>query len=340
MRLRSLFLALAVVVAVPACGSDPAKPSGTQGAGETASTEITAAEGGEVTLGDATLDIPADALEDDETITVKTVEPSSSLPDYESVQGLIYDFGPDGTEFTTPVTLTLPAVGEPGDDEEAVISWLDEDADAWQDLATTVNRDGSLSAEVSHFTMFAVRFNGVVTSDCDFEACGGDVAGTWEVTGVCVEPGEALIAECPDVEASFDMTLDGTFTFESDDTTSSDLTSQVTITYTLSAECMDTITGGNPPADCSELDEPADEQSGDGPTTCTGDPEEGCTCVAENPEKSEMKTGTYSTDGDALTMTDDEDGEPGTSEYCVKGDELRVKSTEGLALLTWIATKQ
>jgi hypothetical protein len=65
-----------------------------------------------------------------------------------------------------------------------------------------------------------------------------------------------------------------------------------------------------------------------------------CTCVEDNPEKSEKKTGTYTADGSTLTMTEDADGSMKTAEFCVKGSEVRVKQPEDLAVLTWIATKQ
>ena len=79
---------------------------------------------------------------------------------------------------------------------------------------------------------------------------------------------------------------------------------------------------------------------GDGPTTCSGDPKVACTCVAENPEKTEMKTGTYSIAGNNITSKDDEDGSMSTAQFCVKGNEARFQQPEDKAVLTWIAQKQ
>lgn len=375
MRLSFLFLALALTAVVPACGDDDdssagkdtsggsgagAKDSGTDsngssgkgsagdksdnpadaGSSQSASLKITAAKGGKVVLGKASLSIPAGSLASDATITVETSAPSSDLPDSDKVKGMVYDFGPDGTKFSEPAKLTLPSAGEPAADEEAVIAWLDTDKMAWQDLATTVNADGSLTAEVTHFTNFAVIFNGLASSDCDFSACGGDIVGTWAVTGVCAEIAEAVIDVCPNAVATLDITLTGTATFNADGTRSTDFTSENTITYTLDAQCLNTITMNMPPATCDALSKEADPASGDGPTTCTGDPTVACTCVATNPETTEMKTGTYSIDGSTLVSKDDTDNSMTVAQFCVKGTELRVQQPEDKAVLTWIAKKQ
>jgi hypothetical protein len=302
--------------------------------------KITAAKGGKVVLGKASLNIPAGSLASDATITVETSAPSSDLPDSDKVKGMVYDFGPDGTKFSEPAKLTLPSAGKPAADEEAVIAWLDTDKMAWQDLATTVNADGSLSAEVSHFTNFAVIFNGLESSDCAFSACGGDVVGTWAVTGVCAEIADAVIDVCPTALATLDITLTGTATFNADGTRSTDFTSENTITYTLDAACLNAITMNMPPATCDALSKEADPTSGDGPTTCTGDPSVSCTCVATNPEKTEMKTGTYSVDGSTLVSKNDDDNSMNVAQFCVKDTELRVQQPEDKAVLTWIAKKQ
>jgi len=307
---------------------------------QSVSVDITAADGGEVVLGDASLSIPGGSLADDTTITLETSAPSSSLPDADTVHGLVYDFGPDGTEFSEPATLTLPAAGKPGADEEAVISWLDTTNDTWQDLTTTVNADGSLSAEVTHFTSFAVRFNGVIASDCAFSACGGDVVGVWTITSVCAEASGPLIDTCPNATATLELTLTGTATFNTDGTRETAFTGKSKITYTLDAACLDTVTMGMPPATCDALDKDADPSMNNGPTTCTGDPAVGCTCVEDNPENTETKTGTYTIEGNTMTSTDDGDGTVTSTDFCISGSDGRFQETEGLAILTYVAKKQ
>jgi hypothetical protein len=371
MRFKFLFLAVALAAAIPACGGDDDETAGTTGGasgkggsggkggssnagdnqgGETAnagtgsgtesvSKEISAADGGDVVLGGAALSIPGGSLAGDTTVTLETRAPGKDLPDAATVKGLLYDFGPDGTEFTKPAALTLPLVGTPGADEQAVIAWLDTSTNTWQDLATTVNDDGSVTAEIAHFTTFVVRFNGVVQSDCAFAACGGDVVGTWTVTGACASATTALSDMCPTALISLDITLSGSATFKADGTSTSDFTSKADISYTLDADCLSNITGGHPPSTCDDLSQPADD-SGKA-TVCTGDPAVGCDCVQNGVEKTEAKTGTYVVDGSTMTTTDDADGSTGSLTFCVKGNDGRFQETsDDLAVFTWMATKQ
>ena len=95
-----------------------------------------------------------------------------------------------------------------------------------------------------------------------------------------------------------------------------------------------------PPATCDALSKPADPAEEKGPTTCTGDPSVSCTCVEDNPAKSEVKTGTYVIDGSTMTSTDDADGSTSVLEFCVTGNEGRFQQNEGLAVLTWMGTKE
>ena len=130
------------------------------GGGETQTsfqTRVSAATGGTVTAGDATLVIPAGALSQDTTITVTISSPGSSLPESSTVKGEIYDFGPNGTTFSTPATLTLPMTDTPAANERAVISFLDPVTDQWVDLTSTVT-GAQISAPISHFTPHAARF--------------------------------------------------------------------------------------------------------------------------------------------------------------------------------------
>ena len=68
-----------------------------------AAVAITAATGGSVVLGDATLTIPRGALATDTTITVMSDDPGAALPMAATLRGQTYDFGPDGTSFLVPV---------------------------------------------------------------------------------------------------------------------------------------------------------------------------------------------------------------------------------------------
>jgi len=100
------FMVLVLLLFQTACGS-----SG--GGGGAPSNETTAdvnQNGGKIVLGKAVLDIPAGALSQKTTITVKkTVVSGSNVAELEGIT--VYDFQPDGLVFNQPVALTLPMNG-------------------------------------------------------------------------------------------------------------------------------------------------------------------------------------------------------------------------------------
>jgi len=136
----------------------------------TVSVTITSAAGGEVAFGLARLTVPPGALASDTVITAGYGPEALTLPAPETVHGTTYAFGPDGTRFAAadPATLSLPLGATPAVGEVVVISWFDESARTWVDLATTVD-DGTASAPVEHFTTFALRVlpPPAVESPCD-----------------------------------------------------------------------------------------------------------------------------------------------------------------------------
>lgn len=347
MTRKILGLALLLACVAPACGNDDTgdtetnDPSGPST--ESTSVDISAAEGGEVTLGEATLEIPGGALAEDTTITLETAEPSGSLPDASTLEGLVYDFGPDGTEFLTSATLSLPSVGNVPDDKVAVISWLDEAAGEWVDLATTTASDGSLVAEITHFTRFVVRLNGVITDDCSYSACGGNIAGTWSVTGVCAsvpDDADPWMGKCPEGEVDVSLTLSGSITFGDDGTYQKNFTSRGTVTFMVPSSCIPEL-HGSAVASCSELDSADGEKT----TVCSGNADVSCTCVqTDDAEKVDTDGGTYTTDGDTLSMTGEVDAETDTMSYCINADETEARVQQVISdngvTVTWIATKQ
>ena len=106
---------------------------------------IRAADGGFVELNGFRVDIPAGALSQDMTITI-------DLPsDGTLSQRLIAEFGPHGTQFNTPVTLTFPLTGVllSGNPIE-VARW---ENGAWTSLGGSVNTAGTaLSGTTPHFS--------------------------------------------------------------------------------------------------------------------------------------------------------------------------------------------
>lgn len=140
-------------------GSGGGSGGGSNGGAPTTGSEMTveAAAGGEVVAGDVRLVVPAGSLAENVTVTVESMPPASTLPDVDTVRGLVYVLGPTGTAFDPPATLTLPVDDTPSAGEEVVMSWLDTAANAWVDLDTAIDGDGA-SAPVEHFSDFAIRF--------------------------------------------------------------------------------------------------------------------------------------------------------------------------------------
>jgi hypothetical protein len=108
---------------------------------------IVASEGGFVELNGFRVDIPAGALSQNTTITI-------DLPT-DNVLGkrLIAEFGPHGTQFSTPVTLSFPLTGVllSGDPIE-VARW---ENNAWTSLGGSVNLLGTvLSSTTPHFSTY------------------------------------------------------------------------------------------------------------------------------------------------------------------------------------------
>jgi hypothetical protein len=71
--------------------------------------------------------------------------------------GLYYDFGPNGANFSSPITITLKYDPNIADPSKLYIAWWNASAGQWVQLATTVNTTNhTLTATVTHFTVFAV----------------------------------------------------------------------------------------------------------------------------------------------------------------------------------------
>jgi hypothetical protein len=299
---------------------------------ESVSEPITAAEGGEVEAAGALLSIEGGALGDDLTIEVDAVEPDSELPDFASIRGLVYDFGPDGTTFDPPATLELPIEGKVPEGKEAVVSWLD--GDTWIDLPSEVVA-GMVSVEVEHFTMFVVRMRNVAASeiDCGFEACGGDLVGEWDIVGACAntseEPGEEDPNPFEDCGGVLEVILDGSGggTFKADGSFSASINVQPSVSYKLPPDCIEML---GAPATCAELGPMLDEIGG---PTCTGDVDTECVCEGALDEAAEpiVAVGSFETSGDNLTTTT-EGGGSQTVGYCVSGDTAKVVFADSILI--------
>lgn len=85
-----------------ACGSDsPNQPEGPSNRAE----QVVTATGGTVRTGSgASVEIPANALDQSTTISVNQADASIE----KTVKGTAYDFGPEGAQFKQPVVITIP----------------------------------------------------------------------------------------------------------------------------------------------------------------------------------------------------------------------------------------
>ena len=326
---RLIPLALVLAWGVPACSSSSGddddsagNPTSTETPGST-SAEITAEEGGDVELGKAKLSIPGGALADDTTVTIESSKPSSSLPDASSLTGLVYDFGPTGTEFTQPVALTLPLAATPGAGKEAVIAYLNEDTNTWEDLETTIGADGA-RADILHFSRYVIRVRNTAVVgggedvDCSFTACGGDPSGVWQVATACISgEGESPFGDnCAEGTVDVALNADGTLTV-ADGRYTWDLKVKGDVTFNIPPSCVDPLSGGTATS--------CDDFAGDsGDTTCSGSLDAGCACTQAGDEDTETSTGTLEVVGNQVIGTEDGE-EPGTpSDFCVKGNTMKL----------------
>jgi hypothetical protein len=325
-----IVLGLAVALGAGfACGSD--KSGGAPSyAGKEDSVMVTAGKAAALTLGAVKLDVPEGAVSEDKEIKVK-VNSKSGQPDEKKIAIDVYDFGPDGTKFDTSVKLEFDLSGvNVGKGHKAVVAWLDNDK--WVSIPTAV-KNGKASAETDHFTPYTVLVvpdgssgqtsNGVCSTT--FEPCGGDLVGTWEYTSGCL--GDALnpfagdagspFPECDDAPTTkFNFDVTGTASFGADGSFSDERTQTFSIGYTLSASCISQINRQSGASlSCSEL----------------GGTAQGSSCFigsSDDTPTTDSTVGTYTIDGDSLTVIEEGSDTGDAQQYCVNGDKLTVAITD------------
>jgi DNA-binding beta-propeller fold protein YncE len=130
-------------------------------------------EGGKVERDDkAAVSIPAGALPDDMKISVSTMSPSS-LADADHMQKVAesegmkpgyaaVEYGPEGTRFKTPVTLTIPydpnMVAMEGMSEDSLkVRYWDPKKGDWETMPSTVDKaNHTVTAKTPHFSLYQV----------------------------------------------------------------------------------------------------------------------------------------------------------------------------------------
>jgi len=328
-----------------ACGSDGGEGSKldeSPNLGASTKQMVSAAEGGEVALAEAgvKLSIPAGALAADTMISAEVIS-KSGLMDAAHLAGNVVEFGPDGLQFAMPVLLEL----ELGDakipaDAEVSLAWFDEKAKAWVHLPGSKLEDGKVSAETTHFTMFAVRFvvaaNGDVVQgagECSetFNACGGNIEGTWNIVSGCANVGKALGnagGQCVGASLSLGIDITGDIVIGGG-TISGTLNMTSEITQIMPKSC----TGGScPMADPEDEDDFVFVDKG---ATCEG---------TQSETASNEINGSYRVEGGMFVTADPDTGEEENddmTEYCVTGSKLVVNSiNEDGVTIRWTAMRK
>jgi len=324
-QLHALFLASVIA----GCGST----SSPAPAPEMNTVMVTAAAGGTVAVGGGSLAIPGGSLSADTMVTVTSGAPAAGTPDVSTIKGTLYDFGPSGTTFSPPATLTLPAPSASAPaGQQAVISTLAEGATAWTDLPTTV-AGSMLTAPVAHFSGFSVRWVVVGGANIDCAAvkapCGGSLVGNWTFAAVCVSDGSGAaqpIDKCPTGTVTKIVKAQGTATFNADLTYAVNFTLETDATFTAPASCI--AASGQSPTSCEDVANYLTKNTGT--PTCTGSLTTSCTCSIANAAAPKVtnEAGTYVTAGNTFTTTKTGDASGGSpNSYCVDGNTNWVQIT-------------
>ena len=113
-----------------------------------------------VTIDEGTIGLTAEGEPLSEISIIEMEEPPAP-PEDSNIIGLAYDFGPDGATFDPPIILTFTydeaLIPEDVAEENLVIAIWDEEAGGWVNLVCTVDPEtNTITAEVSHFTAFAI----------------------------------------------------------------------------------------------------------------------------------------------------------------------------------------
>jgi len=334
MAMGTLAVVMALTWAACDSGDDGSEPK--TAAGDDVAQTVTAAAGGTVESpsGDAALVIPAGALPEDTEITIKGLD-GAGLPSPADLGGAAYEFGPDGLQFTVPVTLSLTLADKVPSEKKAVLAVLD--GDKWVEVTGSGEKDGVVSGAVTHFSTYVILFVGdktiVTTLECQgyvFEACGGDPEGEWTIKDLCLEAeiGENPFADKPEcADQTYQMSIDfeGYIRIEGDNTFEALMTPVGSMLVELDDDCLNSIGGGQmAPADlCTELGKNMPNCAyAAGKCSCSGPVEMG------DDEPATPETGTWSTSGTNLLTTDDgETEEPKPVPYCVQGDTMSMEVT-------------
>jgi hypothetical protein len=289
---------------------------------------ISAATGGTIEAPGVKLVIPPGALAADTTISV-TVRGKSGVPDEGKVASSVFDFGPNGLQFTVPATLQLDFDGSNAPaDSTAKVAVLD--GSTWKPLSDSKVSGSTATATTTHFSAFAVVWSqsGQTSGACgqNFNKCGGDISGTWSYSAGCVTlPPESnpLGSTCPEAVYTVVLDVSGTLNLASGGSYTVDNTVNMTATIDFPKSCLSGA--------------PCDALAGQGGTV--KDNGDSCSVTQSQPPQVQKESGTYSVNGSTITFTGS-DGKASTADYCVTGTTAQLYFQNGQTTSMYELKKQ
>jgi hypothetical protein len=320
-------LALGVLISTTTFGCSSSSPAGgaggagastsLPGVGEKASALIKASSGGTLAATGGSIDVPAGALASDTTLTVE-IKAKTAYAGSDAVAVNVYDFGPNGTQFLKPVTMSLDLEGVAvPSGKTAVLAYYD--GAAWKPLGDSKVDGGKVTGTTTHFTPFSIVFvNGNQSAGgcgafAGFTACGGDLTGTWKFTAGCVDVApDPNLNNCQGASVTGSLDQTGTITF-GPGTYSVDDTQSVKLSGIVPKSCL--------PAGktCQTAFSGSDTTVTETATECD---------ITFAKQDSSKETGTTTANGGSLTLKKNGGSSTTTIEYCVNGSSFTAKNTD------------
>ena len=186
-------------------------PSNPSTGTEVASKSI-GAEGGSISGGGATIDIPAGALPSNTTIVIKTVDASSvTLPKSSPLAGTVYAFEPDDIEFLKPITISVAvdATKVPASGTGALVLLRSATGqNTWAVRGSALVSASTVTATTTHFSNWAA--GAAAASECYKQsACGADASPGGPVGIECKVPASGGGVHCAGDKAPYTCNCDG-----------------------------------------------------------------------------------------------------------------------------------
>jgi hypothetical protein len=171
-------------------------------------------------------------------------------------------------------------------------------------------------------------------NDCPgFAPCGGDVVGRWKLSSECggFEVSMPTVPECDGLTSNATSSGDIGYEFRTDGSVALDGYLLVNLDLDYTEACTQALYGVSAQEQCDTLDgtnQNSSDQSGsvDASFSCQLS---GTTCschVRESIATNGTTLATYTISGNQITLIDPSDGSTQTSDYCVEGNQLKLRA--------------